>query len=251
MKDTTMKMLKRYLTDEEQRKLLAVTSSHASLLAKRDHAWMRLLIETGMRVNELATLNHGQAALALGSGWLVIRADQRKGHGQNTKAGEAKKPAKRVGHEYSVTEPVRQCLVKLLELHHLLRPYGVTLPPDVKPPLIWGRCGVVKGCMLTEHMSVRSFQARMKHWCSLAGLPEGVSPHWLRHTRGVNIIRRSRGNNPLKVAQLALGHASIASTGIYTQMSREEFAQEMQNVAGGRMRKADARAQAAGQGAML
>ena len=58
----------------------------------------------------------------------------------------------------------------------------------------------------------------------------------------MNIIRRSRGNNPLKVAQLALGHASIASTGIYTQMSREEYTRELQNVAGGRMRKADARA---------
>jgi site-specific recombinase XerD len=226
-KDTTMKMNKRYLTEEEQRRLLAVAREQAGLLAQRDYAWMRLLIETGMRVNELATLTFRQAGHALASGWLVVTKEQRKG--------------KKSGHEYLVTEPVRQCLEKLMELQDELRP-ALTLPSEQLPPLLWGRCGVVRGKVLAEHMSVRSFQARMKHWAYLGGLPDGVSPHWLRHTRGVNIIRRSRGNNPLKVAQLALGHASIASTGIYTQMSREEYTRELQNVAGGRMRKADARA---------
>ena len=226
-----MGMNKRYLTDEEQRRLLSVAREQAGLLAQRDYAWMRLLIETGMRVNELATLTFRQAVNALASGWLVVTKDQRKG--------------KRCGHEYLVTEPVRQCLEKLMELQDELRPM-LSLPSEQMPPLLWGRCGVVRGKVLAEHMSVRSFQARMKHWGTLAGLPDGVSPHWLRHTRGVNIIRRSRGNNPLKVAQLALGHASIASTGIYTQMSREEYTRELQNVAGGRMRKADARAMSLG-----
>lgn len=226
-----MGMNKRYLTDEEQRRLLSVAREQAGLLAQRDYAWMRLLIETGMRVNELATLTFRQAVNALASGWLVVTKDQRKG--------------KRCGHEYLVTEPVRQCLEKLMELQDELRPM-LSLPSEQMPPLLWGRCGVVRGKVLAEHMSVRSFQARMKHWGTLAGMPDGVSPHWLRHTRGVNIIRRSRGNNPLKVAQLALGHASIASTGIYTQMSREEYTRELQNVAGGRMRKADARAMSLG-----
>lgn len=225
-----MVMNKRYLTDEEQRRLLSVTKGQANLLAQRDYAWMRLLIETGMRVNELATTTLAQAERALATGWLVVTKEQRKG--------------KRAGHEYLVTEPVRQSLVSLVALQGELSPAHLPAP-EVAPPLLWGRCGVVKGCVLAEHMSVRSFQARMKHWAYLAGLPDGVSPHWLRHTRGVNIIRRSRGNNPLKVAQLALGHASIASTGIYTQMSREEYTRELQNVAGGRMRKADARAMGA------
>lgn len=219
-------MQKRYLTDEEQRRLLKATKNCSTPLAQRDHAWLRLLIETGMRVNELATLSADQARRGLETGWLVILKEQRKG--------------KRAGHDYLVTEAVRQCLVTLLRLHDDLRP-AVPFGPLLVPPLLWGRCGVVRGKLLATHMSVRSLQARLKHWAYLAGLPDGVSPHWLRHTRGVNIIRRSRGNNPLKVAQLALGHTSIASTGIYTQMSREEYTRELQAVAGGRMRKADAR----------
>lgn len=222
-------MLTRYLTDEEQRRLLAVAKSHASPLAQRDHAWLRLLIETGMRVNELATLSLVQADRALATGWLVLPKEQRKG--------------KRLGLEILVTAPVRQCLETLMHLHHELAPMGA-LDPTVWPPLIWGRCELVDGKVLALHISVRSLQARMKHWAYLAGLPEGVSPHWLRHTRGRNIVRRSRGNNPLKVAQMALGHASISSTGIYTQMCREEYTRELQRVAGGRMRKADARASA-------
>lgn len=235
-----MGMLKRYLTDDEQRRLLGAAKSQAGLLAQRDYHWMRLLIETGMRVNELATLELGQAELALSTGWLAIRAEQRKGKGFACKAGEVRKAAKRVPHEYMVTQPVRDSLGALIDLQAELAP-ALLLPAGAVAPLLWGRCGIVGGRVLHEHMSVRSFQARMKLWAGLAGLPAEISPHWLRHTRGVNIIRRSRGNNPLKVAQLALGHASIASTGIYTQMSREEFSRELQLVAGGRMRRADAR----------
>lgn len=233
LKDTTM--MKRYLTDEEQRRLLGAARQVDSPLAKRDWAWMRLLIETGMRVAEASGLTQWQCQDALASGWLVVDKGQRKG--------------KKRGHEYLVTAPVRECLEVLTALHRELRP--AVGHADLNPaPLLWGRCRLVVGrgqdgqamTLLCEHISVRSLQARMAKWAAVAGLPDGVSPHWLRHTRGVNIIQRSRGKNPLKVAQEALGHASIASTGIYVQMSREAYVAELHNVAGGRMRKGDARA---------
>lgn len=218
-----MEMLTRFLTDEEQRRLLSVAKSQAGLLAQRDYAWIRLLIETGMRVNELATMTRAQAERAVADGWLVVTKEQRKG--------------KRKGHAYVVTEPVRKCLEALLHLQQELSP-ALVPELDMEPPLLWGRCGVVRGKVMCEHMSVRSFQARMKHWAYLAGLPNGVSPHWLRHTRGVNIVRRSRSKNPVKVVQLALGHANISSTGVYTQIRRDEFEADMRVVAGGRVRKA-------------
>lgn len=215
-------MLKRFLTEDEQRRLLAAARAHASPLAQRDYHMLCLLIETGMRVQEFTLISHAEAVAALGTGWLVMPAAKRKGGRQS--------------HAYLVTEPVRQSLVALLGLHGALRPTeGV---PDTLQalPLVWGRCQGTESL----HISVRSVQNRLKVWAGLAGLPAEVSPHWLRHSRGVNIINRSRGNNPLKVAQLALGHASIASTGIYTQMTRAEYERELHAVARGRMRKADA-----------
>jgi site-specific recombinase XerC len=208
-----MDMIKRYLDEREQRALLMAAKGSNDPLAQRDYLWMRLMVETGARVSELASFTALQAERALAFGWLVVAPAQRK----------ANSKGQRKGHSYLVTEPVRHCLVELLKLQRM---QASPLDAVVEPPLIWGRQGA--------GLSVRSYQARIAEWAAVAGLQLKVSPHWLRHTRGVNIIRRSRATNPVKVAQLALGHATIASTGIYTQMSRQEYVQALQATAGGR-----------------
>lgn len=204
-------MMKRYLTEAEQQQLLRAAKTNTDPLAQRDYWWMRLLIELGARVNEfhLLTLAQGEAALA--SGWLVVSKGQRKG-------------GKR-GHEYPVTQTVRECLSALTFMAR-----AEPAPTDGRPaPLVYGRDGAA--------LSVRSYQARLKVWVAAAGLDQRISIHWLRHTRGMNIMRRSRCNNPLKVAQQALGHASLSSTGVYLQMSREEYVRELQQIDGGRLSK--------------
>lgn len=222
-----MDLMKRYLTEAEQQALLRAAKGSSDPLAHRDHHWMRLLIGTGMRVHEFALLSAAQAEAALATGWLITRPEQRKG--------------RKHGHEYLVTQGVREDLQALLALQRgePLRMLDAQQPP----PLVWGRA--LDG-LHAHAMSVRSYQVRLKHWAVKAGLDARISPHWLRHTRGVNIIRRSRSANPLKVAQLALGHQSIASTGIYTQMAREEYVRDLQGIDGGRMKKRDAKRLAAG-----
>ena len=212
--------MKRYLTESEQQRLLRAAKSCNDPLAQRDYWWMRLMIAWGARVNEFALISADQAESALATGWLVVPAAQRKG-------------GKR-GQEYLVTQNARECLQALLKIQRAETP-----PADLEgpAPLVWGVCG--------QRLSVRSYQARVSHWAQVAGLGLKVSPHWFRHTRGMNIIRRSRSANPLKVAQQALGHSSISSTGIYTQMAREEYMRDLQAIDGGRMRRADARALAA------
>lgn len=212
-------MMKRYLTEAEQTRLLAAAKNTACPLAQRDYWWMRLMLATGARVNELSLLSAAQAETALATGWLVVLPAQRKG-------------GKR-GQEYAVTQSVRASIEALLKIQ---RQEAAPIGSLEAAPLLWGRDG--------ERLSVRSYQARLKHWVQVAGLDGRVSPHWLRHSRGVNIINRSGAANPLKVAQIALGHASIASTGIYTQMTREAVARDLQRVDGARLSKARAVKQA-------
>lgn len=214
-------MMNRYLTEAEQPRLLNAAKHHTDPLAQRDFHWMRLLIETGMRVGEFSLLSLAQAERALSAGWLVTTKDQRKGG--------------RVGHEYLVTQSVRQSLEALCFMSR------TEAPGAENAPLVWGRDG--------GRLSIRSYQARLKLWVKAAGLNERISVHALRHTRGMNIMRRSRGKNALQVAQQALGHASLSSTQIYTRMSREEYTESLRQVDTARLSKGEARRQAAAQGA--
>lgn len=212
-----MSMLIRYMTQTQQWQLLQAAKKTNCLLAQRDYHWMKLDLHTGMRVTELSLLERGQAEQALASGWLVTRPEQRKG-------------GKR-GHEYAVTQSVREALQALVMISRQLEQ-----PGSGPAPLICAANG--------QPLSVRSFQVRLKLWVSTAKLDPRISMHWLRHSRAMNIIQRSRGGNPLKVAQIALGHVSLSSTGIYTQMAREDYVRELQQVDGQRLSKRDARRQA-------
>lgn len=219
-----MSMQKRYLSEPQQRQLLKAAKSCSDPLAQRDYHWMSALILTGMRIQEFGLMTASIVRQALHVGWLVNPKAHCKG--------------KRKENEYLVTAQLRVHLVALLKISDsCAEDVGLTTQPD--QPLVWGRGQ--SACAPVAPLSVRSYEARLKLWAATAGLDPRISPHWLRHTRGMNIMRRSRGDNPLKVAQIALNHSSLKSTGIYLQLSREDYEREVQQVDGGRLSKRAAR----------
>ena len=67
-----MEVMRRYLTEEEQSRLLKTVGQYAGPIPRRDGACMRLLAGTGMRLNELVTCTVGDAMAALENGYLFV-----------------------------------------------------------------------------------------------------------------------------------------------------------------------------------
>ncbi len=210
MKTATRKVFQRYLSHTEEKLLLGKIAEHGHVLARRDHAWMRLLRHTGIRVGALHGLTVQDAKAALKSGHLQVRAEINKG-----------------GRAYAVylNKKAHQALKDLLALR---RDMGHGDNPDM--PLVMSRTS--KAAERTDTaLSVRSFQARMQHWVRLAGLSIEASPHWFRHTLAKRLMQQSTARDPRAIVQPVLGHASANSTMIYTLPDRQDIEQAMEEAA--------------------
>lgn len=201
-------MFGRYLTVPEQTRLLATVRQYGSIEARRDYGWLRLLRALGLRVGETSKLTCGQARLALATNYLHVPASDRKGRRDA-----------RQNLTCLVTAEAHAALRDLLIVRQAQT--GEVMPAD-SAPLILNR--------YHERLSVRSYQLRLEHWSKESGLGERISPHWLRHTRAMNIMRLSDASDPRGIVQHALGHASITSTAIYTQPSKEDVAAALARV---------------------
>lgn len=206
-------VFRRYWTDREQSKLLALVRSRSSLYAQRDAASLLCLIATGCRIGEFLLLNVQDAKDALESRWLFLPREIRKG--------------KRVDHQVPVTKPVEDSLHQLLRLHSKLGGSGL---PDA--PLVLSRKNL--------RMSVRGFQFKVAQWCEQAGI-DGT-PHFARHTRAMSIKLKSTSPDWRGIVKSTLGHSTLESSAVYTAVSKEDLERELAAIDGpARVRKQDLR----------
>lgn len=194
----------RFLKPDEQRKLHGTIKQFASEVARRDGAVIRLLIGSGMRIGECLKISTGAAADALQCGYLFIPKEHRKLEACDL--------------QIFLTRSVRAALTDLL----LMRDGAGT-----DEALIVSR---KSGGRDWKAMTVRGFEQRVAHWAKLSGLPEGVSPHWLRHTWAKNVRRESTAQDIGRVIQIGLGHTSRRTGEIYGRLDREEYEAALKDV---------------------
>jgi site-specific recombinase XerD len=160
----------------------------AAAIAVRDRAIVEVAYAAGLRISELAGAELSQVDLRRGE----IRV---LGKGRKERIGILGRPA-----------------VAALEAYL----------DDARPALLAHRRapGPEPEQLFLNHVGapigVRGLRFRIDRLCRRAGLPEGVSPHTLRHSFATHLLD---GGADLRVVQELLGHESLATTQVYTHVS--------------------------------
>jgi integrase/recombinase XerC len=163
-----------------------VSGGRDDSLGRRDCALFELAYSSGLRLAELAGLDCDR--LDLDGGEVKVR-----GKGSKERIVPVGAPA---------VAALRAWLVD-----------RATLVRSADPALFVGRKG--------RRLSPRAIQARLAAHAIAQGLDRHVHPHMLRHSFASHVLQSS---GDLRAVQELLGHASIASTQVYTHLDYQYLA---------------------------
>ncbi len=182
------------ITNKELERLLSSPDEN-KLDGKRDKAILELFFSTGLRVSELCNLDRN---IDLSNIELSIR-----GKGGKVRVVFISNAAKDYIKKYL---SARSDMDEALFIDHSKR----------------GAARYARGEPL--RLSVRSVERCIEKYAMLAGISKKCTPHVLRHSFATDLLYNGAD---LRTVQMMLGHASIATTQIYTNVTnkflREQF----------------------------
>lgn len=162
-------------------------------LALRDVAIIETAYAAGLRISELASLTLNSVDLKRGE----VRVT---GKGRKERASLLGRPA-------------RAALARYLDEGRPVLAHRAAILPA-------GQSDTDADAVFLNHLGtalgVRGLRFRLERLRVAAGLPEGVSPHTLRHSFATHLLD---GGADLRVVQELLGHESLATTQLYTHVS--------------------------------
>jgi integrase/recombinase XerD len=184
--------LPKALTEQEVASLLtAVRGSSAKAL--RDRAILELLYSTGMRISELVGLSLGDLAMADHTVRVLGKGDKER------------------------IVPVGRFAREALEAW--LGPGG----RDRMAPEQWQRRTDAEAVLLNTRggrLSRQGAWAVVRTYGDAVGLGPRLTPHVLRHSCATHMLDHGAD---IRVVQELLGHASVATTQVYTKVSAERL----------------------------
>ena len=176
------KRLPKFMTEEQVTKLLQ-TPKDTEFLGCRDKAMLEVIYSTGMRVSELIGLNIEDVDFV--GGVLKLRGKGRK---------ERLSP---------IGENAVAAVKKYLEMRN-----QIVSPAETATALFINKHG--------QRLSTRSVRRKLDKYLIEAHLDPDISPHTLRHSFATHMLNHGAD---LRSVQELLGHASVGTTQIYTQVT--------------------------------
>ena len=158
----------------------------------RDASVLALLYGSGLRISEALGLERGQVPQA-GKGDSIVVT----GKGNKTRM-----------------VPVLHSVLQLIDDYVAICPYRLA----IDGPLFVGAKGGA--------LSPRIVQLAMARLRGALGLPQSATPHALRHSFATHLLARG---GDLRAIQELLGHASLATTQIYTEVDAERLIEVYRN----------------------
>lgn len=151
-------------------------------LLLRDICVVELLFMTGIRISELCELHRN--AIDLSKGTICV-------YGKGSKE--------------------RIIPIGSIKVLRLLQKYEREFEKEIEGNLFVNRYG--------EPLSTQAVRLMLQHYTQAAGIEQHITPHMIRHSFATLLLERGVD---IRIIQQLLGHASIVTTQIYTNVASEQ-----------------------------